>query len=324
MSASEFENKEITPFSVVNPNKSNWATTAKNVLPSNFSSANVTPGNVPGQINYESLRKSGGIQEGAMLTLTSAIGTQVGVHVYEPSPEAAIDVVVVFFHGNVRPTRYNPDIITPFLKCGATVVGRDLPGYDQSSFVPNTPGSVELAAIANDEVVMKWVLEKYPTSRIVLCGRSIGTLAWSRHLSNPRVVGAIGIVPLKSMASLIRPQIESKTPGLVSKSLETFSVIGCFESVFDAIYPANCHPENLEGLTTTGLRIAKFESGVGGKRVTLFPASKDLLVPRDAATEIKTMLEASNVDVKMHTLEGGHSALPTAEQLQEAFESILV
>ncbi|CAH0023215.1 unnamed protein product [Clonostachys rhizophaga] len=321
MSASELENKEITSFPVVNPNMSTWATAAAGVVPEHLSSGHVVPGNVLGQLNYKSLRKSGGIQEGDMFTLTSAIETQVGVHVYEPSPEAAIDVVVIFFHGNVRPTRYNPDIITPFLNCGATVVGRDLPGYDQSSFVPNTPGSVELAAIANDEVFMNWVLDKYKTSRIVLCGRSIGTLAWTRHLSNPRVVGAIGIVPLQSMASLIRPQIQNKIWEVVAKVLVSFSVIGCFESIFDALYPANCEVHNFK---TTGLRVAEFDSGISGKRVTLFPAKEDSLVPEDAANELKAKLEAYNVDVKMQTLKGGHSALPTAEQFREAFESILV
>uniref|UniRef100_A0A8H7TNB0 AB hydrolase-1 domain-containing protein n=1 Tax=Bionectria ochroleuca TaxID=29856 RepID=A0A8H7TNB0_BIOOC len=324
MSAPALENKEITSFSIVNPNESTWATAAAGAVPEYLSSGNVTPGNVLGQLDYKSLRKSGGIQEGDMFTLTSAIGTQVGVHVYEPSPEAAIDVVVIFFHGNVRPTRYNPDIITPFLKCGATVVGRDLPGYDQSSFVPNTPGSVELAALANDQVFMNWVLEKYKSSRIVLCGRSIGTLAWTRHLSHPRVVGAIGIVPLQSMASLIRPQIQSKIWEVVAKVLESFSVIGYFESIFDALYPANCEVENLKDFKTTGLRVAKFNSGVSGKRVTLFPANEDSLVPEDAADELKTTLEAFNVDVKMQTLKGGHGALPTAEQFREAFESILV
>ncbi|CAI6101160.1 unnamed protein product [Clonostachys chloroleuca] len=323
MSAPELENKEITSFPVVNPNPSTWATAAAGVVPEYLSSGNVTPGNVLGQIDYKSLRNSGGIQEGDMFTLTSAIGTQVGVHIYKPSPEVAIDAVVIFFHGNVRPTRYNPDIITPFLKCGATVVGRDLPGYDQSSFVPNVPGSVELAAIANDEVFMSWVLDKYKTSRIVLCGRSIGTLAWTRHLSNPRVVGAIGIVPLRSMASLIRPQIQNKIWEVVAKGLESFSVIGCFESIFDALYPANCEAENLKDFKTMGLRIAEFNSGISGKRVALFPAKEDSLVPEDAANEIKTMLEVFHVDVKMQTLKGGHSALPTAEQFREAFESIL-
>ncbi|CAH0051342.1 unnamed protein product [Clonostachys solani] len=323
MSASEFENKEITPFSLVNPNKTTWATTASSIVPPNRSCAIITPGNVLGQIDYKSLRKSGGIQEGDMFTLTSAIGTQVGVHVYEPSPEAANDVVVIFFHGNVRPTRYNPDIITPFLKCGATVVGRDLPGYDQSSFVPNSPGSVELAAIANDEVFMKWVLGKYKTSRIVLCGRSIGTLGWASQLSHPRVVGAIGIVPLHSVSSLIRPVIENKSSEFVASSLASVSVLGFLESVVDAIYPANCYSENLEGFTTKGFRVTGFDSGVGGKRVTLFPASQDSIVPKDAANELKTMLEASSVDVKMQTLEGSHNALPTAEQLREAFERTL-
>ncbi|VUC29888.1 unnamed protein product [Clonostachys rosea] len=323
MSAYEFENQEFTSFSVVNPNKSTWASTASSIVPPNVSTAIVTPGNKPGQINYKSLLRSRGIQDGKMFTLTSAIGTQVGVHVYEPSPETAIDVLVIFFHGNVRPTRYNPDIIKPFLKCGATVVGRDLPGYDQSSFVPNSPGSVELASIANDEVFMKWALKTYKTHRIVLCGRSMGTFSWANRLSHPRVVGAIGIVPLHSVSSLIRPIIEKRYSELVANSLASFSVLGFFESMVDAIYPANCYSENLEGFTTKGFRFTEFDSSVSGKRVTLIPAEGDSTVPKAAADEIKTMLEASGVDVRIQPIGGEHNALPTTDQFREAFERIL-
>lgn len=283
------------------------------------------PGNTPSGIDYAYMGRQKHELEVLQehLTIASEIGTEVGIHVYHPPEKPkAPGVVIIFCHGNILPTRYNTEIIQSMLDCGATVVGRDFVGYDRSSRVPNRDGSLELASIANDRAVARWVVRNYPESQIILCGRSIGTFGWANLLEEPQCVGAIGFVPFTSLASVVTIAMEHSTPKGLRSILSTSGVRSKTRSVAKATFPVGCYSELMEEAASNGFNITGFDERIRGKKVVLFPATQDELVPEQAADELKGILEQSGAKVTVSWVEGDHKAVPGTHRIQEAVDHI--
>jgi dienelactone hydrolase len=270
-----------------------------------------------GALKYEYLGRNGDELDGKHYTLTSAVGSKVGVHEYAAQGENInLDIVVLFFHGNLRPTRYLKDIFQPLVENGITIIGRDFVGYDGSSFVPNVDGALEIAALANDEAVINWTLEKYSKSRIVICGRSMGTLGLAGHLARPRVIGAIGIVPVTSLDSLVDGLVAvlpRPLSGLVS-------LLGYPDSIAHAAFPRGFRSTTEPRIVSSGF--ASDFTGVARKLVFLFPADEDEFVPKGQVDLFRRGMEEKGCRVDVSWLKGGHHALPTSDQLIEALEAL--
>lgn len=273
-----------------------------------------------GALKYDYLGQKGDELDGNHHTLTTAVGSKVGIHEYSAQNKNSVinpDLVVLFFHGNLRPTRYLKDILQPLVDNGITVIGRDFVGYDASSLVPNVDGAMEIAAIVNDEAVINWTLEKYPNARIVICGRSMGALGLAGHLARPRVVGAIGIVPVTSLDSLI--------DGLVAWIPRPLSDLVCLIGYPDAIahtaFPRGFRSKAEPSIVTSGFA-SKFTDDISGKMIFLFPSEEDKFVPTGRIEDLQREMEEKGCRVSVSWLKGGHHALPTNEQLIEALKSL--
>ncbi|KAJ5392249.1 hypothetical protein N7509_007739 [Penicillium cosmopolitanum] len=274
-----------------------------------------------GALKYDYLGRNGDELPGNHYTITSAVGSKVGIHEYptqavssDPDSTSDSDLVLLFFHGNLRPTRYlSKEIFQPLLENGIPVIGRDFVGYDASSFVPNVDGAMEIAAIANDEAVINWTLEKYPKARIVICGRSMGALGLAGHLARPRVVGAIGIVPVTSLDSLV--------DGLVAWIPWPLSDLVCRLGYPDAIaheaFPSGFRSKVEPGIVTSGFA-SRFTDDICGKLVFLFPAEVDKFVSKARVEVFQREMEEKGCRVSVSWLKGGHHVLPTSDQLIRA------
>ncbi|KAJ5975286.1 hypothetical protein N7481_008993 [Penicillium waksmanii] len=276
-----------------------------------------------GALKYDYLGRNGDELDGNHYTITSAVGSKVGIHEYptqavSSDQDSDPDLVLLFFHGNLRPTRYlSKEIFQPLVENGITVIGRDFVGYDASSFVPNVDGAMEIAAIANDEAVINWTLEKYPKARIVICGRSMGALCLAGHLARPRVIGAIGIVPVTSLDSLV--------DGLVAWIPWPLSDLVCRLGYPDAIaheaFPPGFRSKAEPSIVTSGFA-SKFTDDIRGKLVFLFPAEVDEFVPSGRIEVLQREMEEKGCIVNVDWLKGGHHVLPTSDQLMRALEEL--
>ncbi|KPM43975.1 hypothetical protein AK830_g2641 [Neonectria ditissima] len=269
------------------------------------------PGNA-GDIDYERLGRRRAELQAEHFVITTKVGSKVGVHDYGGGEG---DFIVVLAHGNTRPTRYLKELIETLQSCNIRVVGRDFVGYDASSQVPFADGALEVAAHANDEAVLDHLEEKHPNAKFILCGRSIGTFFWAGQLHRPSVVGAIGIVPFKRAATVIQNFVKTVVPWPIHLAIPVQTAVG-------EAFPKDFLSDEMPGFTTKGFSIESFPPDVKGKRVTLFPASVDELVPHAEVDELEDMLEKGGCEVTTTWNEGDHRSLPTAEQMQEALEFI--
>lgn len=264
--------------------------------------------------------------------------------------------VVIFSHGNIRPSRYMNDLLEQLAGNvrvkGAwlpenrkrTIIARDFVGYDLSSKVENKDGGMELAAIANDRAVVQWAADRYathPNTEITVAGRSIGTGGWVNQLAHPRVTRAVGFVPFAEPAPLLQTFGVSlaRKAGFPWPMPETLGVLVGSVSipalVADLAFPRGHTPAELnrEGLTTKGFALNEYIEAYGdtgllnGKNVWLFPASRDELVPAADAKILQKALENAGCSVHVETVEGTHTALPgdgpanaaAMEKLQQEF-----
>lgn len=281
------------------------------------------PGNA-GHLDYDRLCKGREELPPKTDTITTPVGSIVGFHEYvNPNQNAQSNVVIILAHGNTRPTRFMKDLITELLQCSPSikaVVGRDFVGYDASSHVPFHNGALEIAAQANDRAVLERLTEKYPDCRFILCGRSVGTFFWTGQLQHPKVVGAIGIVPLTSPVSVIQNVLQTSTPSFLRR-LTTLS--GLASTVAAATFPSGYTAPSLPGFTTEGFEVRTVDPGVHGKQVVLFPSADDELIPKGNVEDIQSKLEGAGCKVEVEWTSGGHRALPSLLQLKEAVELIL-
>lgn len=276
------------------------------------------PGN-SGHLDYRRLGHGRDELPGEHITITSAVGSHVGLHIY-PSNTGTDTLVVIFCHGNIQPTRYLPHILLSLLDCGVTVVGRDFVGYDRSSRVPNVGGALEVASIANDKAVVEWVTVKYPNAQIIICGRSIGTFGWTNGLGHPKVIGAIGIVPFAQPIKAIERSIKNTVP-LVSTLVST---TGLPQSITSAAFPVGVRSTLDPSIITHGFAAHHVRSAeIRGKAVVLYPAASDELVPKEEVDVLKQALEQGGCHVFVTWLDGDHRSLPTNAMLKEGIEAIL-
>jgi hypothetical protein len=258
-----------------------------------------------GMDGYESMSPDVGHRK-----IKTSLGSVVGFHVY-PATHTPNEVVI-FCHGNIRPSRYMNEFLEQ-LSGGRkrVVIARDFVGYDLSSRVPNEGGSLELAAIANDRAVYEWAVREYPDADIVAGGRSIGTMGWANLLSLPKVKGAFGIVPFADPAGvvtgLVLPRSLAWVPGLAAV-LHALSGLACSQA-----FPIGCKSDDLPDIQTYGfsaLRTIEALHNPHGKKVLLLKASDDELVPSTDAENLANKLRKRSIETEILILEGGHRALP--------------
>ena len=86
--------------------------------------------------------------------------------------------VVVLFHGNAGNLASWGEALAPFVDRGYDAVAVDYRGFGKSS------GRIESEKqlLADADVVYRWVLERYPEEKVILCGRSLGS-ALAVHLA---------------------------------------------------------------------------------------------------------------------------------------------
>ncbi|KAK7432986.1 hypothetical protein QQZ08_000457 [Neonectria magnoliae] len=269
------------------------------------------PGNA-GDIDYKRLGRGRTEIQAHHQSVTTKVESKVGIHDYGGGEE---DFIVVLAHGNTRPTRYLRELIESLQSCNIKVVGRDFVGYDLSSQVPFADGALEIAAHANDEAVLDYLEENYPNAKFILCGRSIGTFFWAGQLHRPSVVGAIGVVPFAKATTVVQNYVRTVFPWPFHHAVPTQTVVG-------TAFPRNCVSAKMPEFTTKGFSIEDFPSDVSGKRVALFPASVDELVPKSEVEDLSDMLEKRGCEVTTTWNEGDHRVLPTAQQLAEALKFI--
>ncbi|HET6343696.1 MAG TPA: hypothetical protein VFH51_02140, partial [Myxococcota bacterium] len=285
------------------------------------------PGNA-GRMDYAYLDKK--VADGARgyepmsadvehLAVETALGTRVGVHVYrasQPKPGQDPDVVI-FNHGNVRPSRYMNDLLEQLAgnvrvegrwlpeNRKRTVIARDFVGYDMSTAVVNENGAMEVASQVNDRAVYQWAVDQFghqPTTRFFVGGRSIGTNGWVNELGGERVAKAFGFVPYAFPAPLLRAgivELARRVP-VVGQVLAPLvgALVGCLplELATARAFPAGVRPSapHLHTLQTHGFTpataIAACGESLAGKEVWLFPAERDELVPSDAVPELQARL----------------------------------
>ena len=293
---------------------------------------NLFPGSF-GRIKYEILNKKVANREGDFEPMAadvshhqieSSVGSRVGFYLY-PAAQPPRQVVI-FCHGNIRPSWYMNKFLEQLSNHRQrVVVARDFVGYDSSSRVPNEDGALEIAAIANDLAVYDWVVGKYPDAEIIVGGRSIGTTGWANLLPKPKVKKAFGVVPFSHPAGAVYnaavPGFASHIPFLKSL-LRLVSRKAC-----DRAFPTYSD----DTIQTFGFSAAKtidsFPPGQDGKEVMLLKAENDKLVPEGDAEILATKLQSLNIQTRIVTMKGGHNALPNhtenpnAEVELEAFLS---
>ncbi|KAH6898032.1 hypothetical protein B0T10DRAFT_471720 [Thelonectria olida] len=281
------------------------------------------PGNA-GHINYDRLCRGRDELPPKTDKITTQIGTVVGFHEYT-NENSQSNVIVILAHGNTRPTRFMKDLLSSLLDCNIkAVVGRDFVGYDTSSQVPFHNGALEIAAHANDTAILDKMTDKYPDCQFILCGRSVGTFFWAGQLQHPKVIGAIGIVPLTSPVAVIQNMLETSTPALLRHSiLRMTDFSGFAHAVAAATFPSNYTSPKLPGFATKGFEIEGIDPGVQGKQVVLFPSQDDELIPKGNVEDLRCRLEKAGCKVELQWTKGGHRALPSPFQLREAVDLIL-
>lgn len=269
-------------------------------------------------------------------TLTSAIGSKVGIWVYYAktvkTSELEAEEVIISFHGNIRPSQFLNEL-HEHLACAyvddtdslaytspidrkRTLVAVDFPGYGASS-APTKSDHLELMLKANNLAVYDWVLINLvsnPGTGIVLCGRSIGTLSVVSLLHQPRIRGAILLVPFINMPQLLTNMVMgSKVSFLDSHNVAAHAAIA-------AAFPKGHQNDLLSDFESTSfdtaqqLRNLHNEGLLKNKVIWLLPAEHDELVGHHEALEIHRLLESA--DVQILKMEGDHRALPGDGKLQ--------
>ncbi|KAI5465288.1 hypothetical protein BGZ63DRAFT_419873 [Mariannaea sp. PMI_226] len=280
------------------------------------------PGNA-GYIDYERLGRGREDLPHQSYKIKTEIGTIVGLHEYRKENTRS-NIVVVFAHGNTRPTRFMKDFISSLLECDIRmVIGRDFVGYDASSEVPCHNGALEIAAYTNDVAVLNKLSEKYPECEFILCGRSIGTFFWAGQLHHPKVIGAIGVVPFSGPESIIQHALGTRSPGFIRKGILILADgIGLAQLLAEATFPHGHFSPDLPEFTSKGFELGQINPGVRGKQVVLFPSIDDELVPQSSVRDLESKLEAAECKVQTCWTEGGHRALPCSIDLQAAVNLI--
>jgi len=262
--------------------------------------------------------------------LTSAIGSQVGIWVYHAKPvetsEIEAEEIIISFHGNIRPSQFLNEL-HEHLACAyvddtdslaytsvtdrrRTVVAVDFPGYGASS-APTKGDNLELMLKANNLAVYDWVstnLVSKSDTGIVLSGRSIGTLSVVSLLDQPRIRGAMLLVPFTNISQLLTNMVMgSKVSFLDSHNIAAQAAIA-------AAFPSGHQHDLLSNFQSTSfdtaqqLRKLHDEGLLRNKTIWIIPAEHDELVSHDEALEINQLVESANV--RTLKMEGDHRALP--------------
>jgi pimeloyl-ACP methyl ester carboxylesterase len=232
--------------------------------------------------------------------------------------------VVIFCHGNIRSSLFLSKFCEQ-LSNGRerAVVARDFVGYDLSSPVPSHhDGALEIAAIANDLAVYKWVVDKYPDAEIIVGGRSIGTLGWVNLVPQDKVKKTFGFVPLADVAgpvtSVVVNKFASRIPPLLvalCRPLLRFVIGPLLCLIYVKPLCNKAFPTYSDGtIQTFGFSAAKtlksYVPKVGRGKALLFEARNDKLVPHSHVEILAKKLQRLSIDTRVITMDGDHDALP--------------
>lgn len=301
----------------------------------------IFPGNAPGTkggINYASLNEKITNHEDGYepmssdvrhYTLTTTLETSVGIHVYPANKPAT--QLVIFNHGNVRPSRYMNEILEKLTHDRTRVViAVDFVGYDSSSRVPNKAGALEIASIINDTAAYQYATDEYPNVKeVIYCSRSLGNIGWTHCIHFPKVTKVVALMPFADLSAVVGSVVSSKVPRIFFpfQSLAQYGV----SAVLGAVFPSDARVDGQPDVQTRGFSLVKTIDALAGpmegKSVLLMKASDDELIPDGEAERLVAKLEEKGIKTKVMDLKGLHHALPWDEKNKdlapEAMEEFL-
>ncbi|KID99006.1 hypothetical protein MAJ_05101, partial [Metarhizium majus ARSEF 297] len=289
----------------------------------------IFPGNAPGKkggINYARLNEKITNHEHGYepmssdvrhCILTTPLETSVGIHVY-PANKAkdSATQLVIFNHGNVRPSRYMNQILEKLThERTRVVIAVDFVGYDSSSRVPNKDGALEIASIINDTAAYQYATDEYPdVKEVIYCSRSLGNIGWAHCIHFPKVTKVVALMPFADLSAVTGSVVSSKAPRIFPFQ----SLAQCGVSAFlGAAFPSGARVDGLPEVQTQGFSLVKMIDALPGpmtgKSVLLMRASDDKLIPDGEAERLAAKLEEKGIKTKVMDLKGSHHALPWDE-----------
>lgn len=292
----------------------------------------VFPGNAPGTkggINYARLNEKITNHEDGYepmssdvrhYTLTTTLETSVGIHVYPANKPAT--QLVIFNHGNIRPSRYVNEILEKLTHDRTRVViAVDFVGYDSSSRVPNKAGALEIASIINDTAAYQYATDEYPNVKeVIYCGRSMGNIGWTHCIHFPKVTKVVALMPFADLSAVAGSFVSSKVRRIIFpfQSLAQYGASAALGAVFPSVFPSDARVDGQPDVQTRGFSLVKTIDALAGpmegKSVLLMKASDDELVPDGEAERLAAKLEEKGIKTKVMDLTGSHQALPWDEK----------
>ncbi|KAH0593135.1 hypothetical protein MHUMG1_09137 [Metarhizium humberi] len=254
-------------------------------------------------------------------TLTTTLETSVGIHVYPANKPAT--QLVIFNHGNIRPSRYMNEILEKLTHDRTRVViAVDFVGYDSSSRVPNKAGALEIASIINDTAAYQYATDEYPNVKeVIYCSRSLGNIGWTHCIHFPKVTKVVALMPFADLSAVAGSFASSQVRRRIFfpfQSLAQYGASAVLGAVFPSVFPSDARVDGQPDVQTRGFSLVKTIDALAGpmegKSVLLMKASDDELIPDGEAERLAAKLEEKGIKTKVMDLTGSHHALPWDEK----------